>query len=434
MNLDFKVNALFEPLFTDKSRYFLLMGGRGRGASTAVSQYVTTRLVGGEYTRCALMRANHSDIRLSLWRDLLDRIEEQKARSAFKIAENDMRAIYGRNFVQAIGFRASSHEHTAKLKSLANFNVVVIEEAEEVGEREFDMLDDSLRTVKGDIKVILVFNPPHKNHWLMRTFFDLEPTKTPKFSVAHLKENKNAVHIGGTFYDNLKNLDEHTIQKYKDYEHSKPDYFHQVIQGLVPDELRGKIFSGWRQIENIPFGAKLVAYGLDGGWYPDPTALVAIYSHPQDGYIIDELLFGTEIDNETIAATIRQTNKDVLTNADLDDRSIDSMKKLGIHITKVEKAPDSVKYRIKLTARQKISVTRRSENVWRAYENYAWQETKDGDPVGKPDHYLSDCMDATMYGIQSLPQAESEYEDELDKILATRREYGVPEKKEMPIR
>lgn len=436
MKVKFEVREHFLPLWEKKPRYMICMGGRGRGASMAISQYLISRLVSKGYVRVAIMRSIYSDIRHSCWKELLDRINEQEIRPILKITENDMHIAYKNNSIQAIGFRQSSGSHSAKLKSLASYNIVWIEEAEEISEQEFIVLDDTLRTTKGNILIILSLNPPHKNHWIIQKWFTLTKIDTiPNFYKATLNgEDKYSYYIGGTFQDNFFNLDEITRDKYKTYKETKPQYYYQMIAGFVPEELRGKIFSGWKQIDTIPFGAKLVSFGLDGGWYPDPTALVAVYSHPVEGYIIDELLFGTEIDNETIAASIRNTNKNVLCNADLDDRSIDSLKKLGVHITKVEKAPDSVKYRIKLTARQKISVTSRSVNVWKAYENYAWQETKDGDPVGKPNHYLSDACDAVMYGLQSLPQLEIEYEDELEKILATRKEISNRPQNNMPIR
>ena len=420
LKIKFEVRSLFLPLWEREERYLIAMGGRARGASTAISQYLVSRLPAKEYMRCAIMRANHSDIRVSNWKEIIDRVDEQNIRAGLNITDNDMKVTCGVNSIQAVGFRQSSVSHSAKLKSLASFNVVWIEEAEEVGEEEFRTLDDTLRTVKGNIKIILSVNPPHKNHWIVQRFFNLKPSEKEKFYIPALKE-KNAYHFGGTFRDNLQNLDEASVERYKNYKKDKPDYYWQMIEGLVPEVLRGKIFSGWQQIETIPHEAKLVAYGLDGGWYPDPTALVAIYEY-LGGYIVDELLYGTEIDNETIAATIRQTNKDILCNADLDERSVDAIKKLNVHIVRVEKKPDSVQYRIKLTTRQKISVTSRSENVWKSYENYAWKETKDGDPVGRPDHFMSDCADAIMYGIQSLPVAEVEYEDHMEKVKRRYRE------------
>ena len=38
-------------------------------------------------------------------------------------------------------------------------------------------------------------------------------------------------------------------------------------------------------------------------------------------------------------------------------------------------------FRIKTTAQKKIYVTRRSTKIWESYENYAWAEDKDGNPV-----------------------------------------------------
>lgn len=421
MKIEFEVRELFIPLWERKERYIIAMGGRGRGASTSISQYLVSRLPAKEYMRCAIMRAVHSDIRDSSWKEINDRIDEQEIRQGLHITDNDMQIKCGQNSIKAIGFRQSSGSHSAKLKSLASYNVVWIEEAEEIGEDEFMTLDDTLRTVRGDIKIIFSVNSPHKNHWIIQKFFNLTSAEKEKFYIPTVKENINAYHFGGTFRDNLQNLDEATIDRYKNYKLYKPDYYYQMIEGLVPEVLRGKIFSGWKQIEEMPHEAKLVAYGLDGGWFPDPTVLVAIYEY-RGGYIVDELLYGTEIDNETIAATIRKTNKNILCNADLDERSVDAIKKLGVHIVRVEKKPDSVKYRIKLTSRQKIIVTARSEKVWKSYENYAWQETKDGDPVGKPNHFMSDGVDAVTYGIQSIPEPEIDYEDHLEKVKRRYRE------------
>src|SRR5690606_18983284 len=99
--------------------------------------FALAKLASKDYFRCAIMRAVHSDIRRSLWQELKDRIEEQNATNAIHLIENEMTAKYGRNLINAIGFRASSGSRSAKLKSLANYNTVIIEEAEEIGEEEF---------------------------------------------------------------------------------------------------------------------------------------------------------------------------------------------------------------------------------------------------------------------------------------------------------
>ena len=400
-------NKLFEPLWKQKARYYILMGGRGRGASTAASQYLLSNLLAPDFFRSAIMRAVHSDIRHSVWRELNDRIAEQEIKDALHIADNDMRVTYGKNTIQAHGFKASSGSHTAKLKSLANYNVVDIDEADEVNEPEFMVLDDSLRTVKGDIAIILVLNPPPKNHWIIQRFFDLEESGVPGFFIPKLKKDiDNVVFIGGTFRDNIKNLDAETVRRYQNYKTNKPDYYYQVIEGLVPETVRGKIYSGWQLIEGVPDGARLVKNGEGFGWFPDPACAAAIY-YWNGGYVLDELAYGTELTNEFLATAIKENQEKVgvkvQTVADsAEPKSISEQNRYGISVVGCAKGKDSVAFRIKVVSQKKIWVTKRSINIWKSYENYAWDEDKDGNPKGAPRHMWSHAMDAIGYPIAEM--------------------------------
>ncbi len=394
LKLDQNVNKLFEPLWKEQTRYYILMGGRGAGRSTAGSQYALSRLNEPDFFRCAIMRANHSDIRHSLWRELSDRIDEQGVREALRVTENDMHVEYGENTINAHGFRTSSGSHTAKLKSLANYNTVLVEEAEEIGEREFTTLDDTLRTKRGNIRIVLMLNSPAKAHWMISRFFDLEPHPNVKgFYLPIIKPDANAVYIGGTYRDNLDNLDETTVKRYEAYKRLKPDYYWQMIEGLVPDTVRGKIYHGWEQIDEIPKEARLVGFGEDFGWFPDPAAVVAIY-YLNGGYIVHEVAYGTELDNKHLAGQIKAHGRAVTIADAAEPKSIDEQNKCGIKVEPSLKGGDAVNYRIKVTAGKRIAVTKSSENIWREYENYAWAEDKDGNPKGVPVHDFSHSMDA----------------------------------------
>ena len=107
-------------------------------------------------------------------------------------------------------------------------------------------------------------------------------------------------------------------------------------------------------------------------------------------------------------------------------KSIQEIKDYGIDIVGVEKGKDSVSYGIKVVSGQRISVTRRSKDIWEAYECYAWDEDKDGNPKGKPNHYKSDLMDAVRYGLVSIIDGGTD-PDRQDKeelqILVNRDEY-----------
>ena len=167
--VSFEVHSSHIPLWNDKTwRYAILMGGRGNGRSGTASRYAVSKLLSKDYTRGAIMRATREDIRASCWGEINDRLREQEILKTFRITDNDMYIERGKNSLRAHGFRASSGSLTARLKSLAGYNFVWAEEAEEIGEDEFRVLDDTLRTVEGRIQIILTLNTPPKNHWILR--------------------------------------------------------------------------------------------------------------------------------------------------------------------------------------------------------------------------------------------------------------------------
>lgn len=406
--VNFEIHETHAPLWERNDwRYAVIMGGRGNGRSGTASRYAISQLLGKEYTRGAIMRAVHSDIRASCWGELNDRLNEQGIAEAFKVNDGDMYLERGQNSLRAHGFKASSGSLTARLKSLAGYNFIWIEEAEEIGEEEFRTLDDSLRTVKGRIRIILTLNTPPKNHWINRRFFDLNPSpEAPGFYIPTLKQERatDTVFITGTWRENVDNLDAHTLERYKAYRFTNPSYFWQVIEGLSPDEVRGKIYSGWQLIDSVPTDARLVGFGEDFGWYPDPACAGAIY-YWNGAYIIDELAYGTELTNEFTANAMLAVDagRRIPVGADsAEPKSIAEQRKYGLNVQPAEKGKDSVSYGIQVVSTKKIFVTRRSTNVWTSYENYAWAEDKDGNPKGTPVHTWSHAMDMVRYGLVRL--------------------------------
>lgn len=407
ITVSFEVHESHIPLWEcgDDIRYIILMGGRANGRSGTASRYCVSRLLGKEYTRGAIMRATREDIRASCWGEIMDRVNEQKIHSNFRITDNDMYIERGENSIRAHGFRASSGSLTARLKSLAGYNLIWIEEAEEIGEEEFRTLDDTLRTVKGKIRIVFTLNTPPKNHWILRKWFNMLPSGTQGFYIPELKQEvKDVLYIPGNWTVNEPNLDKHTIERYKAYQHTNPSYYYQVIEGLSPEEVRGKIYSGWQLIDSVPQGARLIKFGLDWGWFPDPVSVAALYYY-NGGYIVDEVAHGNNLDDEFIASEIKRTpnwrDAPVVCGAD-EPKSIEMLRKYGIRAESTDNRKGSVSYRIKTTSTKKILVTRKSVNVWKGYETYRWAEDKDGNAKGEPDHEGSDSMDAVSYAIASI--------------------------------
>ena len=416
MFANFSVQEAHIPIWEGDWRYCFLMGGRGNGRSGTAARYVVSQLLGKEYTRGAIMRATREDIRTSSWRDINDLIEEQKIVGRFRVVNNDMHLEHGQNSINAHGFRASSGSLTARLKSLAGYNLVWIEEAEEIGENEFTVLDDSLRTIKGRIKIIFSLNTPSKSHWIIKRWFDLVESEYKGFFIPQLKkEIKDTLYIPGTYESNLINIDPATAERYESYKNTKPSYYYQLIRGLCPEVVLGRIYSGWQEIDSIPHEARLMGYGLDFGFDPDEAALVAVYYHNR-GYLLDEKIYATRLLNENLAAHIKLLPPAPIIADSAEPKSIEEMNLYGLNIIPCVKGPDSVNFGIKLVQGLKISYTKTSVNLKKEYENYAWKINKDGEDTGIEDPKCANhLLTAARYYLADTIKANADPEAELRK-------------------
>jgi phage terminase large subunit len=398
------INDVYKPIFNSGKTYTVLLGGRGAGRSTVASQYACARLADPKYFRCAIMRLVLGDIRNSIYKEIVDRAEENGITGAININDSQMVITHGMNSINAVGFKKSSGEQKAKLKSLANYTDVIIEEADEISEEDFIQLDDSLRTLKGNINIILLLNPPPKTHWIIKRWFNLLPSEYKGFYVPELKpEITNTLFIRTSYKDNIKNIAERSVLNYENYKESKPSHYYNMILGLVPETVRGKIFNGWREIESVPFEARLIRRGLDFGYSNDPTALVDIYEY-NGGYILDEQLYRKGMLNKQIADYINNLpNPDCIVVADsAEPKSIDEIKLYEVTILPATKGAGSINSGIAFMQGQKISYTKRSMNLKVEYENYAWLEDKDGTTLNKPKPGYDHIMDAARYGLSSV--------------------------------
>lgn len=426
MELKQVINKTFAPVFTTRKRYAILMGGRGAGRSTFASQYANARLIGDTYFRCAIMRFTLGDIRNSIYQEIKDRADDNNIKDQLAINDSSMSLTYANgNSINAVGFRKSSSEQKAKLKSLANYNCIIIEEADEVSEEDFRQLDDSLRTIKGDILIILLLNPPSKSHWIIGEWFELDTIEGLKdFYMPRLKPEREAdtLFIWTSYLENRQNLAEQSITNYERYKASKPDHYWNMIRGYVPEVIKGKIYKDWRVIDDIPFEARLERIGVDFGYTNDPSAIVGVYYY-NGGYILDEVTYRTGMLNREIADMIKEYGGAMVVADSAEPKSIDEIKEFGITIIPAEKGSDSIRNGIQVVQDQKISVTRRSRNILKEYDNYAWDETKDGETLNKPKDIYNHTMDAIRYAITSLKKLP--YQSQIEKEQRERMEMNA---------
>ena len=166
-------------------------------------------------------------------------------------------------------------------------------------------------------------------------------------------------------------------------------------------EVEGRIYTGWKMIDEIPHEARLERYGMDFGYSSDPTAIVAVY-YWNGAYILDEILYQKGLSNKRIADTLLNL-KQVLTIAhSAEPKSIAEIKSFGVNIVPCLKGKDSIRHGIKLVQDQQILFTKRSVNLLKEYRNYLWELDINNIPLPVPEEIWNHCMDAVRYAFGSL--------------------------------
>lgn len=398
------VNNIYQDIFLSDKRYFILMGGRSAGRSFVASQFANSKLIAPEYFRCAVMRYILSDVRTSIFQEIIDRFEEKNIDDD-KLQIRDLEITYEKNFIKGLGFRKSSYDNKSKLKSLANYNCVIIEEADEVSEEDFLQLDDSLRTIKSDIKIILLLNPPDKNHWIIKRWFNLVESGIEGFYIPLLKDvsKEDTVYIHTTFEDNIKNINQKTIDNFNKYKETNPEHYYSMIRGYVSYGKKGRIFKNWQPISNKDYNELDIVpiYGMDFGFSNDPTALYEVKIHNQNIYV-KELIYETGLLNKHISEKMKSfaipSSRQIYAD-NQEPKSIQEIKQSGFNCLPAEKGQDSVRKGIDLLLTYNVYYTEDSKGLSNEIQNYVWSLDKNKEPTNEPIDKYNHAIDSIRYAV-----------------------------------
>lgn len=161
-------NDAFLPLYADRHRYLVLMGGAGSGKSIFAGRKVLERAVAEPGHRFLVCRKVAKTLRESCFQQLIGQIGDHYPCIA-KINKTDMKI----SFPNGGEIIFAGLDDVEKLKSIYNITGVWIEEASELLETDFNQLDIRLRgETKHYKQIIITFNPVSILHWLKLRFFD----------------------------------------------------------------------------------------------------------------------------------------------------------------------------------------------------------------------------------------------------------------------
>ena len=251
-----------------------------------------------------------------------------------------------------------------------------INECNNVAYESFDQL-----AVRTRLEIWLDWNPTNE-FW----FYDL------------LNTRDDVEMITVTYKDN-EGLSETIV---KDIEAHKPNKNWWTVYGLGQlGEVEGRIYKGWKIIDEIPHEARLEGYGLDFGYSNDPTAVVAVYYY-NGGYVLDEVLYRKGMSNQQIASFMNNLDFGVIVADSAEPKSIDELQMYGLSVVAAKKGSGSILQGIGYVQEQSISMTKRSVNLIKEYRNYLWQTDKDGKTINTPEGGFDHALDAVRYKLSSI--------------------------------
>lgn len=417
MDALFQFNGIYKDVFSTDKRYIDVLGGRGRGGSHFGTDYFLYLITCPEYFRGYFVRQVLSDIRDSLFRDFKDRIEENETLRLddFHIQDNAMRITYlpTGNTIMSKGV-SKDGSRTAKMKSLAGATHVLIEEADEIKEQDFDQLDLSLRTVKAEkVQIIRIFNPPAKNHWIWRDY-NLVDSGVDGYYMPVVKSDANILSIWSDYHSNENNLQPSTVQKFESFKTTNPEYYYNQVRGLVPEGMKGRVYSGWIPMADDEFERidSFPVHCLDFGYSEDPTALVKV-KMVNDRIYAKELLYKTGIGDYELCGIMKSlgiTPEDIIIadyggGGDLRISNVRRMYQVNpdyvFNIFPAIKGEGSIKAGISRIKECKVFATENSSNLWNEYQEYKWALDANGIPTDRPIDKYNHIMDAIRYGVLS---------------------------------
>ena len=154
MHLQIKVPRAFKPLLR-RIRYKGAHGGRGGAKSHFYAEQMIARCIAGR-ARCVCIREVQNSIKDSVRQLLVDKIYALGVFSLFEVVEGEIRGPNG----SLIIFRGMQSYNAQNIKSLEDYDIAWVEEAQTLSQYSLDLLRPTIR--KAGSELWFSWNPRYK--------------------------------------------------------------------------------------------------------------------------------------------------------------------------------------------------------------------------------------------------------------------------------
>jgi phage terminase large subunit len=390
----------YKPLVKNKTRFFIVTGGRGSAKSFSVGSVLCLWTFESGH-KILFTRQTMVSSHLSIIPEFQEKIGLLSAEQKFNVTKNEVTNLHSGSDIIFKGIKTSSGDQTAALKSLQGVTTWVLDEAEELtDENTFDKINLSIRQKGQQNRVILILNPTTKEHWIYKRFFE-EAGVEPGFN--GVKGDVTYIHTD--YRDNIKHLDSSFIEQVQQMEATNPKKYQHTVLGGWLDKAEGVVYTNWKVGEydtSYP-----TYYGQDYGFSVDPTTLVSAAIDKKQRRVFVKLhLYKAKLTTSQIAEENKQHAGRMPIYADsAEPRLIDELTRQGCNMRPAVKGPGSITAGIALLQDYELIIDPTSIELIKELNNYVWHDRKSSTPLDAYNH----ALDALRYAVTPQLQPKANF-------------------------
>lgn len=384
---------IYLPYLYDYSkRYNVYYGGRASGKTKFIMQKL---LIKGlrERRTILLMRKQTTQLRDSVWKEMLQTISDFHLLDYFSINKTEFRITCNINGTE---FKCLGLDEPEKIKGFADISDVFMDEVTGFNKEDVELIDGTLRSPKFKLplQMYFAFNPISKANFVY-TYFGFDTGIVPP----------NTFILKSTYLDNPF-LGANVAERYEALK--QRDYQRWQIEALGDFvSLDRLVFQNVKveEFNHADIKGQLIC-GLDYGFVNDISAFVASLLDEENKKLYVFKIWGdTNKTNQELANIIKAMgfSKSVIIADCAEQKSIEEMRREGIiKIKPSVKGADSIIHGIQKLQQYEIIVHPDCEGIITEFQNYAWQKDKQsGEYINKPIDAFNHYIDALRYSLQS---------------------------------
>lgn len=401
-------NKVFVPLWNAKQRYIVMGGSAGSGKSVDTAQFYIIRILSCVGRNLLCVRKVAASNGVSTYNELkkaIYRLGLEKA-FTFKISPLEIDCINGN---QIIFGGVNDEGQREKLKSITakngNITDVWIEEATEITQDDFEIIDDRLRGKLPDglfYQIRLTFNPINSGHWIKKVFYD--------------RKDKNVLTHKSTYKDNAF-CDKAYYERMERRKVTDPDGY--KVYGLGEwGETSGLIFSNYivEDFNKDDSMFDFITYGQDFG-FNHANALLDVALKDGEVYIRNEIYEREKTTDEIIKIAEKWNRLPVMYCDAAEPDRIVMWQRAGFNAVGVKKYPGSISSSIDWLKQRKIHIHTSCKGTIDEISSWKWRKDRDGNYTDMPTPIKDDAMSALRYSVSEFVENDRLTKEEIKKPI-----------------